>query len=364
MAITSCARCLEAPCRNVLEHACSLPPPYILLSSIPLIFNTSFASFLCMCFSYSQYFYFIADMFELIINEYLGNTMCKDWTIIGMLKYIESKSEISTDIIETLKTEIYSALQNFRDSHNIHIHENAKKKARKILTSFDKSFSSVNVNNFINELELKDERRGFHLAVRRNVTSSSTLQALEEHHSTRKEIEEIRNTNENEVAISVDDESGQGNEKEKVTQENVRKRSYAEVDNLYSFSNEPSAYVILTMEKYCKKQTTSKFDLAHSFILDLTSESQIEKEFEPKLWAELIADRPATIKSEYHKEIESICDHLFGPLCKKKQPKLYESRDKWENLRNLKAPEYNNDFSYEKEDWKKILYWAERAVGP
>ena len=59
------------------------------------------------------------------------------------------------------------------------------------------------------------------------------------------------------------------------------------------------------------------YSLAHSYILDLTSESQIEKEFEPKLWAELIADRAATIKSEYHKEIESICDHLFGPLYKK-----------------------------------------------
>ena len=125
--------------------------------------------------------------------------------------------------------------------------------------------------------------------------------------------------------------------------------------------------------------------MAHSFILDLTPESKIEGEFEPKLWAELIADRPVITKSEYHKEIESICDYLFGPLCKKvryiwkfehfvtniyvlwylqKQPKLYESRDKWKNLRDLKAPEYNNDFSYEKEDWEKILYWAERAVVP
>ncbi|RHZ84226.1 hypothetical protein Glove_84g176 [Diversispora epigaea] len=259
-------------------------------------------------------------MFELIINEYLENTKCKDWTIIGILKYIESKSQMSTDIIETLKTEIYSALQNFRDSHNIHIHENAKNKARKFLTSFDKLFSSANVNNFIDELELKDEKREFHLTVRRNVTSSNTLQALEEHRSTRKEIEEIRNTNVNEIAISVDDESGQDNEKEKGTQE--------------------------------------------LGTLDLTSESQIEKEFEPKLWVELIADRPATANPECHEEIESICDHLFGPLCKKKQPKLYESRDKWENLRNLKAPEYNNGLSYEKGDWKRILYWAGRAVRP
>ena len=59
------------------------------------------------------------------------------------------------------------------------------------------------------------------------------------------------------------------------------------------------------------------YSLAHSYILDLTSESQIEKEFGPELWAELIADQPAMANPEYHKEIESICDHLFGPLCKK-----------------------------------------------
>ncbi|RHZ54948.1 hypothetical protein Glove_421g114 [Diversispora epigaea] len=75
-----------------------------------------------------------------------------------------------------------------------------------------------------------------------------------------------------------------------------------------------SPSLISIMEKYCVKQTISKFDLARSFILDLTPRSKIEAEFEPKLWAELIADQPATAKAKYHKEIESICDHLFGAV--------------------------------------------------
>ncbi|CAG8571483.1 14978_t:CDS:2 [Acaulospora morrowiae] len=146
-----------------------------------------------------------------------------------------------------------------------------------------------------------------------------------------------------------------------------------------------SPSLISIMEKYRVKQTTSKFDLAYSFILDLTPKSKIEGEFGPKLWAELIADRPVIAKTEYHKEIESICNHLFSPLCKKvryiwkfeyfvtniyafviftETTETYESRNKWKNLRDLKAPEYNDDFSYEKEDWEKILYWAERAVAP
>ena len=32
-------------------------------------------------------------------------------------------------------------------------------------------------------------------------------------------------------------------------------------------------------------------------------------------------------------------------------------------VKGLKVPEYDEDFSYEKEDWKKIVYWVERAVG-
>ena len=40
--------------------------------------------------------------------------------------------------------------------------------------------------------------------------------------------------------------------------------------------------------------------LAHSYILDLTPKSKIERDFKPEIWAELIADRPATAKPEYH----------------------------------------------------------------
>ncbi len=57
--------------------------------------------------------------------------------------------------------------------------------------------------------------------------------------------------------------------------------------------------------------------MAHSFILDLTPASKIEREFEQNSWADLIADQPAAAKVEYYKELESICDHLFGPLNEK-----------------------------------------------
>src|SRR5438105_3178546 len=116
MATTSCARCLVLPCRNVLEHACSLPPSYMLLSRMYCVYllgvwplrpatdawkhpvgislsmrvhclpptccflytvtcNTSLVNWLCIYlikhFSYSPHFYFSVKMFEPIINEYL-----------------------------------------------------------------------------------------------------------------------------------------------------------------------------------------------------------------------------------------------------------------------------------------------------
>ncbi|CAB5104893.1 unnamed protein product [Rhizophagus irregularis] len=149
------------------------------------------------------------------------------------------------------------------------------------------------------------------------------------------------------------------NQDELVPLKNTHKRLFSEIgDDL------PSSHIMSVMEKYRAKSTTSKYDLVHSFILDLTPCSRIEKEFEPEFWAELIADRPPAVNATYYEEIGSICDHLFGPLGEKlRSKKLHESRDKWVKIRDLKAPEYNEGFSYNEEDWKKILYWVERAIG-
>jgi hypothetical protein len=68
-------------------------------------------------------------MFELMITEYLQQTAYKDWSIVSILQYVKSKSVLSADMFETLKTEIYSVLRSFSDPNSINLHENAKKKA-------------------------------------------------------------------------------------------------------------------------------------------------------------------------------------------------------------------------------------------
>ena len=48
-----------------------------------------------------------------------------------------------------------------------------------MLSSFDKSFFSADVKHFIDELKLKHEKREYHTAICRKITSANTLQTLE-----------------------------------------------------------------------------------------------------------------------------------------------------------------------------------------
>nr|CAG8632891.1 13115_t:CDS:2 [Entrophospora candida] len=90
-------------------------------------------------------------MFESIVNDYLESTPYKEWSIIAILQYTASKSELSRDTIDILKIDSYSVLQT----------------------------------------------------VCRNVTSANTLQTLKEHCVAKIEIEDICNVDVNEVTVST-----------------------------------------------------------------------------------------------------------------------------------------------------------------
>ncbi|PKK72975.1 hypothetical protein RhiirC2_776584 [Rhizophagus irregularis] len=63
-----------------------------------------------------------------------------------------------------------------------YVHEFAKKKARKILTNYDKLFFSADIKRFIDEIELKNEKKEFHTSISRR-----------EHRTDRIAIEDLRN---------------------------------------------------------------------------------------------------------------------------------------------------------------------------
>src|SRR6185312_4282691 len=122
---------------------------------------------------------FLVKMFESIANEYLQHTAYKNWSVISILEYIKSKSDLSADMFGTLKADIYSVLRNFSDHHNIRLHQNAKKKAIKLLSNFNDSWSSTKVRLFIEGLKLNDKEAEYRTTMRRKIASSNALQALE-----------------------------------------------------------------------------------------------------------------------------------------------------------------------------------------
>ncbi|CAG8597242.1 927_t:CDS:2 [Funneliformis mosseae] len=190
-------------------------------------------------------------MFESIANEFLQRTPVKDWSIISLLKYIESKSELSADMIEILREEIYSVLRGFNDDININVHRNAKKRAKKLLSNFDKLFSSGNVNNFIEELKLKEERREYYMAIRRKIISANSLQTLEKHHMTRRLIDDLRD---------ADVTASSGNTIKFILHYRYVAKKVTVVDNPFLLSNENKSnkFEIVTESRNLDKEHNKK----------------------------------------------------------------------------------------------------------
>ncbi|CAG8490541.1 2970_t:CDS:10 [Paraglomus occultum] len=144
-------------------------------------------------------------MFESLLRDYFDNNPQKEWSIINALRYIESKTELlSSDTINIFKDDMYSLLQSLSDKR--YVHEFAKKKAKKILANYDKSFSSGDIKRFIDEIELKNEKKEFQISISRRVTSASTLKALEEHREDRIAIGDMRNAESTTSTVEFDSE--------------------------------------------------------------------------------------------------------------------------------------------------------------
>nr|CAG8614972.1 1638_t:CDS:10 [Entrophospora candida] len=123
----------------------------------------------------------------------------------------------------------------------------------------------------------------------------------------------------------------------------------------YDSSNDFSLSSIL--RQYCAKKNTSPYDPAHSYILDLSLTSKIKDEFSHKQWSELLK-RPDVVKKTFHHEIEPFIIHLF-----ENNMDLSQARLKWDELHNVVAPEYKNEFSYKRNEWKKIRWWIQQVIG-
>ncbi len=115
-------------------------------------------------------------MFRPIVTKYLSETKYKHWSIISILEYTKSKCRLYSDSINNLKSDIYASLRNYKENDN-HVYVNNK--LDKIITDFEKSFSTAEVKEFVDKLREEQEERGFDTACKINATSASAVKALE-----------------------------------------------------------------------------------------------------------------------------------------------------------------------------------------
>jgi len=82
-----------------------------------------------------------------------------------------------------------------------------------------------------------------------------------------------------------------------------------------------SSSLLSVLKKYCANKSTSLYDPARSFIVDLSLSSKIRGQFSNEEWADLVKRRPDVVRKSYHHEIESIISHLFSQ--KVRESELY-----------------------------------------
>ncbi|PKY42997.1 hypothetical protein RhiirA4_540792 [Rhizophagus irregularis] len=112
-------------------------------------------------------------------NLILFSLKYKHWSIISILEYTKSKCRLYSDSINDLKSDIYASLRCYKedDNHVNHVYVNSK--LDKVITDFEKLFSTAEVKEFVDKLREEQEERGFDTACKINATSASAVKALE-----------------------------------------------------------------------------------------------------------------------------------------------------------------------------------------
>ncbi|CAJ0886045.1 2784_t:CDS:10 [Entrophospora sp. SA101] len=182
------------------------------------------------------------QMFESIILEYLNNTKYRHWSIISILEYTKSKCQLYVDSINVLRDNIYVSLQRYKESRDNHI--NVTNKLSKILSDFEKSFSTAEVKEFIVKLQKEQGEHDFDMALQFNVTSASTVKALKGYRTNQMLINELKDD-------EYEEEGGPSYSK-------VESRKWKnKVDTKSSSEEETDFDYVEKPNKVCKKGSTN-----------------------------------------------------------------------------------------------------------
>ncbi|RUP51807.1 hypothetical protein BC936DRAFT_145650 [Jimgerdemannia flammicorona] len=148
---------------------------------------------------------YLHPMFRDIVFDYLNSVRYKDWSIISILQYIESKQELYVDMLDNIKEDIYTVLRSYEKGESVS--KNAKKKMDKILSAYDKLFSSAEVSQFKNKLRYKTEAEEHKTALRMKHTSACTIEDLKEFHANKHVVNQLVDGDDNSDRLTENDVS-------------------------------------------------------------------------------------------------------------------------------------------------------------
>ncbi|RUP50563.1 hypothetical protein BC936DRAFT_138644 [Jimgerdemannia flammicorona] len=264
-------------------------------------------------------------MFRDIMFDYLSSVRYKDWSIISMLQYIESKQELYVDMIDNIKEDIYTVLQSYEKSESVS--KNAKKKMNRMLSAYDKLFSTVEVSQFKNKLRYKTEAEEHKTALRMKHTSVCTNEDLKEFHANKRVVNQLVDGDDNSDRLTEKDVSeGENGDCAASAEENRdtsmkmgNEADYAFVERLeHQDTSSHTKYWILSsgtnvqevlanyVETIPESQKCS--NPVYWGILDLTGDHPETKAlFSIEDWAEMVKSFHQDVKLSHTKVSDAIC---------------------------------------------------------
>ncbi|RUS34033.1 hypothetical protein BC938DRAFT_482780 [Jimgerdemannia flammicorona] len=264
-------------------------------------------------------------MFQRLVFDYLDETRHKDWSIITILQYLESKQELSVDMLNDIKDDIYAVLRSYIKKENVN--ENAKKKATKILTTYDKSFSSTELSQFKNKLRRRAEEEEHKTALRMKAASACTIEDLKEFHVNKHVINQLFDEGQEGISkgddvielVENEDCAASSEENRGAPMETGNEVDYAFVERLeHQCTPDHTKYWILSSGTNVQKVLADYAETipepqkcsnpAYWGILDLTGDHPETKAlFSTEDWAEMIKSFHQDVKLSHTKVSDAVC---------------------------------------------------------
>ncbi|CAG8694687.1 22526_t:CDS:10 [Cetraspora pellucida] len=322
--LDSCGQCLEGGLVRLLGLITVVIPldRFVARELIP-------ETHLCQC----HYRDFLIMDISSGVSSYFNNTEIEAWSYMGCLEYLAKVSKdkaLRMDDPAKRSFQCIEVTSFFKrlDTQSCICHQKSRERKRKL---YESKLKACAYDRFVENTDMKNDRSS--KCLRQETIISEEDEKQPDANTVSKadddNFEEEKDDDEDQDAETVEEESYSSN--------------YVSFSHMCIFSesysqqaSSDSSSLLSVLKKYCANKSTSLYDPAHSFIVDLSLSSKIRGQFSNEEWAKLVKRRPDVVQKSYYHEIESLISHLFG-----QKMDLLQARKQWYELRNLVAPKYN-----------------------